>query len=278
MNYNSICPVCRNNDQLYTLKWSEYNIIHCTNCELDYCGEMIEKERGGDSSPVDPQGIKMMSDIFHKTGKMAMLFASKRKKIYESLLNRNCETVLEVGCGPGVFYKPWVDLNVQWDGVDINPHWKKFGEKNKVPISNAPIDSIMRQYDVIMAHQVIEHVEHPVEFMKIIKSLLKPKGIIHLELPNQSSLTAKLRKISPTFSNDYGFIQPPMHLRAFSRKTITHLFNSLNLNPQMVFTCGNTDRTWGQAREYNLNQKFFYSFSGLIGMGSLLIGLAQENS
>ena len=28
------------------------------------------------------------------------------------------------------------NLNVQWTGIDINPYWKKFGEKNKVPILN----------------------------------------------------------------------------------------------------------------------------------------------
>ena len=47
-----------------------------------------------------------------------------------------------------------------------------------------------------MAHQVIEHVEDPIVFMKDIKALLNPGGIVHLELPNQISLTARLRKIS----------------------------------------------------------------------------------
>ena len=40
------------------------------------------------------------------------------------------KTVLEVGCGPGVFYKPWVELNVNCTGIDINPIWKKFGKEN----------------------------------------------------------------------------------------------------------------------------------------------------
>ena len=48
---------------------------------------MIEKEIGGNSSPVNSSGIKMMSDIFHKTNDLAMILASKRKSIYEKLLN-----------------------------------------------------------------------------------------------------------------------------------------------------------------------------------------------
>ncbi|MBH10714.1 MAG: hypothetical protein CMG74_10275 [Candidatus Marinimicrobia bacterium] len=276
MNYNSVCPVCSNRDQLTSLKWRGYNIIHCNNCELDYCGEMNEKEIGGDSSPVNLQGIKMMSDLFYRTSDLAISFASRRKIIYEDFLNRPCKKVLEVGCGPGVFYKPWRDLNVEWTGTDINSYWKDFGKKNRVPISNESIDSIINKYDVVMAHQVIEHVEDPLKFMKRITELLEPGGIIHLELPNQNSLTAKLRKISPSLSHDYGFIQPPMHLRAYTEKTINYLYKRLNLSSEMIFVCGNTDHTWGQVREYSFFQKSLYTISNTLGMGSLLIGIAQK--
>jgi len=206
-----------------------------------------------------------------------MDLVSKRKNIYEKLLLRTCNKILDIGCGPGVFYKPWNQLNIEWQGVDINPYWSKFGKQNKIPISNQSIESIVDKFDVITAHQVIEHVQDPIAFMKSIKELLNPGGIIHLELPNQNSLTAKLRKISSKISFDYGFIQPPMHLRAYHKETIKLLFDSLNLESIMLFNCGNTDLTWGQVRDYNLTQKLIYGFSGKIGLGSLLIGLARLN-
>ena len=67
MNYNSICPVCQKSEQLNSFKWGIYNIIHCLNCRLDYCGEMDEKEKDGDSSPVHMPGITMMANMFYKT-------------------------------------------------------------------------------------------------------------------------------------------------------------------------------------------------------------------
>ena len=127
-----------------------------------------------------------------------------------------------------------------------------------------------------MAYQVIEHVEDPISFMESIMVRLKPGGIVHLELPNQNSLTSKLRKISPRLSYDYGFIQPPMHLRAFRKKTISRLFEEFKLDSKMVLTCGNTDKTWGQVRDYSLFQKSLYTITGGMGLGSLLIGLAQK--
>jgi len=276
MNFEKSCPVCTSSDKLIRFNWGEYPVIHCNQCGLDYCSQMVEKESGGNSSPVHMEGIEMMTKAFHKTNALAMKYAEKRLAIYESILNRKCQNVLEVGCGPGVFHRPWQESNVSWTGIDINPYWKKFGEKNQIPISNYSIDSINGQYDVVMAYQVIEHVEDPISFMESIMVRLKPGGIIHLELPNQNSLTSKLRKISSKLSYDYGFIQPPMHLRAFREKTIYRLFKNFNLDTKMVFTCGNTDKTWGQVRDYSLFQKYLYSITGGLGFGSLLIGMAQK--
>ena len=275
-NYNKSCPVCSGSDALNKFSWGEYPVIHCNQCGLDYCSQMVEKESGGNSSPVHMEGIEMMAKAFSKTNALAMKYAEKRLAIYESILNRKCQNVLEVGCGPGVFYRPWQESNVSWTGIDINPYWKEFGEKNQIPISNYSIDSLNGQYDVVMAYQVIEHVEDPISFMESIMARLKPGGIIHLELPNQNSLTSKLRQISSKLSYDYGFIQPPMHLRAFREKTIYRLFKNFNLDTKMVFTCGNTDKTWGQVRDYSLFQKYLYSITGGLGFGSLLIGMAQK--
>ena len=112
--------------------------------------------------------------------------------------------------------------------------------------------------------------------MEDIKLMLNPGGLIHLELPNQDSFTSKLRRISSTISHDYGFIQPPMHLRAYRQKTIKYLFDNLGFEPRMVFTCSNNDRKWGQVRDYNFRQKLIFSLAGKIRLGSLLVGLAQK--
>ena len=276
-NFEQSCPACRNGIDLVTIEWGEYSVIHCKVCGLDYCSRMVEKETGGDSSPVHLEGIEMMADSFHKTIDLAKRYTQKRLLFYESLLKRKCTNVLEVGCGPGVFFEHWQHSNVSWTGIDINPYWQEFGKANQIPITNQPIEALDQQFDVVMAHQVIEHVEDPISFMEAITSRLKPKGIIHLELPNQKSLTSRFRQISPNLSYDYGFIQPPMHLRAYCKRTINRLLEDCNLDNIMVFTCANTDKIWGQVRDYKLTQKALYSFTGKVGLGSLLIGIAQKD-
>ena len=112
--------------------------------------------------------------------------------------------------------------------------------------------------------------------MTLLTDRLRPGGILHLELPNHQSLTAKLRKISPFISKDYGFIQPPMHLRAYQRKTLQHLVNQLNMETKLITVYANNHPIWGQVRNWNMFQHLLYFVSGTLGMGSLLVGLAQK--
>ena len=132
------------------------------------------------------------------------------------------------------------------------------------------------KFDVIIAYQVLEHVKYPMSFMTLLTDRLRSGGILHLELPNHQSLTAKLRKISPFISKDYGFIQPPMHLRAYQRKTLQHLLNQLNMETKLITVYANNHPIWGQVRNWNMFQHLLYFISGTLGMGSLLVSLAQK--
>ena len=231
---------------------------------------------GGDSSPVHQQGIKMMADSFYNTQKLADRLCNSRLKVYEAMMGHPCQNVLEVGCGPGVFYQPFSIRSVDWTGIDINPYWKKFGQQNNVPISTQPLVEVEGKFDVVIAYQVLEHIKYPMSFMSLLTDRLQSGGIVHLELPNHQSLTAKIRKISPFISKNYGFIQPPMHLRAYQKKTLEYLVKQLNMETKLITEYANNHPTWGQVRSWNMFQHLLYFISGTFRMGSLLVGLAQK--
>ena len=232
-DYKNTCPICNETQELKENSWGSHIIFSCGNCRLDYCNNMIIKEKGGDSSPVHQQGIEMMAASFHTTRKLADRLCNARLKVYETFLGRPCRKVLEVGCGPGVFYRPFANRRVEWTGIDINSYWKQFGQQNGVPISTQPLVEVKGKFDVVMAYQVLEHVEDPRSFVTQLIGRLRSGGILHMELPNHQSLTAKMRKVSPLFSQNYGFIQPPMHLRAYQKRTLQYLLTRLNMETKL---------------------------------------------
>ena len=275
-DYKNKCPICNETQELKFFSWGSHIILSCGNCGLDYCDNMDIKKSDGDFSPVHQKGIEMMAASFHTTQKLADRLCNARLKAYETILDHPCRNVLEVGCGPGVFHRPFSIRKVNWTGIDINPYWKQFGQQNDVPISTQPLVNLEGKFDVVIAYQVLEHVEHPRSFMALLTNRLRSGGILHLELPNHQSLTAKIRKISPLFSQDYGFIQPPMHLRAYQRKTLQHLLNQMNMETKLITVYANNHPIWGQVRNWNMFQHLLYFISGTLGMGSLLVGLAQK--
>ena len=273
---NVVCPSCKSQKNFKQILWNDYSVYMCKTCELFFCKDIILKEKGGDSSPVNHSGIEMMKEAYFKTNKIANDYAKRRVVIYENFLNKKCEKILEVGCGPGVFSEPMKKINIDWRGIEINPFWIDFGKKNNLPISNENIQDIKTKFDVVCAHQVIEHIEDPVIFLENIRNSLKKGGVLHLELPNHNSFTSKLRRLSPKISYDYGFIQPPMHMRAYTKNSISYIVENNGFKIEKIFILSNNDKTWGQVRNYSLFQKIFFDLTGVFKQGSLIVLLATK--
>ena len=62
--------------------------------------------------------------------------------------------------------------------------------KNKIPILEKNLNEIKEKFDIITAHQVLEHVENPMKFMSQVLRILKPGGILYFEIPNHFSLSS----------------------------------------------------------------------------------------
>ena len=97
------CLVCENSESLEFKKWNDYQLYICPKCDLNFCLKMVEKEVGGDSSPVDQSGTLMMKDSFYKTKNLAKKIFNKRITFYENIMQKKCKSILEVGCVPGTF-------------------------------------------------------------------------------------------------------------------------------------------------------------------------------
>lgn len=97
------------------------------------------------------------------------------------LKNKN---VLDFGCGWGGFLrniKNYKSLN----GVELRKECIDHIQNNikKINISNN-INSFEKKFDVITAFHVIEHIPYQLKTIKILKSKLKPKGKIIIEVPH----------------------------------------------------------------------------------------------
>jgi SAM-dependent methyltransferase len=94
-------------------------------------------------------------------------------------------------------------------------------ETNASYIIHATIDQTDFQndfFDVITCFHVLEHLSDPLESIKQALSLLKPKGLIIVEVPNLDSLGFSM------FKKKWQPLEIPTHLNHFTPDTLQKLF------------------------------------------------------
>jgi 2-polyprenyl-3-methyl-5-hydroxy-6-metoxy-1,4-benzoquinol methylase len=143
--------------------------------------------------------------------------------------------VLDIGCNTGELLG---DLDKQFQingmGIDLNAQAIGIAQKSFPPIKfiegNFLRMEIKGEFDLILAVEVIEHIEEFKEFLNKVYSLLSKKGLFILSTPNQKAYFTKIRKFLLNIKDD------PTHLREFSVGQLEEILSSNNFKIIQVFT------------------------------------------
>ncbi len=142
--------------------------------------------------------------------------------------------LLDVGCSTGEFLEMASQTGrYVVDGIDISSEAARAASARlKKNIFAGTVDNIPvapESYDVVTAWEVIEHMAEPAKFLRTIRRLLKPDGLLCLSTPN----TNKLRNRFPGKPRDIFFI-PPEHLLYFSGRNLRLLATNCGYFPLTI--------------------------------------------
>lgn len=173
----------------------------------------------------------VLSDLGYDTGELktwekllrpvfTKLFYKRATYGYGDLFPRHVKNgkALEIGCGNAA-YLSYLKYH-GWDvvGLDLSSHSAKAAKENfdidvfVGQVENAPFPN--ESFDYIHLSHVVEHFYDPLESMKKVYDLLKPGGIIYVEVPNAEGISAKM-------SGEYWYgWDAPRHLYMFTPETL----------------------------------------------------------
>jgi SAM-dependent methyltransferase len=203
----SICPVCSGtdtelylDDQVRTISSESMGssrtrvchgrILRCASCRLGF-------------SELRPSGEAL-----------ANLYASLDNKTYENEQRARVRTaarhlriveryagpgrLLDVGCASGMFLRAAASKG--WAVVGVEPS-RVFFESARQNLSGCgevfctvlqKADLPPSSFDVITLWDVLEHITEPVNFLRVCERLLKPGGLLFVNVPDIESIQARL--------------------------------------------------------------------------------------
>lgn len=275
------CPVCGARDFQQAYEEGLVCYGRCGRCGLAYVASLAPDE---DPSVAGRKVIRTkdtynrdLVEGFDVREEQGRFFAPRRKAFYEHLLGRPVCSLLDVGCGSGYMARPWRELGVDYLGLEINPELLEVAHARGLPVLEQDFTEWDDggAYDVIFSSQVLEHILEPHRYLEQAARFLRPGGLLHLDVPNDNSLTARLRRLrKPT--GEYGFLQIPYHLIAYTQASMEHLLQSHPLEVRVLGPYANNHSVFGQTPRGSWKEQLVYALSAMLGMGSLLVLVAQK--
>jgi ubiquinone/menaquinone biosynthesis C-methylase UbiE len=211
-------------DRLLKVNSLKFAVVKCKNCGLVYLNPQptIEelKKYYPDDYPVYQSRkafsfnplYALLSKIKHK------IIKPKKPEIFQNIKRKKIK-FLDVGCGSGESLEKLRIEHPDWDfyGVDISKiACQKTKEKNFKIFQGELKDAKFpnNYFDTINLSHILEHLNNPKQTLQEARRILKPDGLIIINLPNIDSLTAKI------FRSYWYALDTPRHLYHFSPKTI----------------------------------------------------------
>lgn len=143
------------------------------------------------------------------------------------------KTLLDIGCGTGDFLAICKNNGWKVEGVEPNKNARKLAEskvnKNDVAAIFTNINELeSKKFDVITLWHVLEHVPNLETYISKLKSLLKPKGVLVVAVPNFKSYDALYYK------QFWAAFDVPRHLWHFSKTAIQKLFKKEHMHVEIM--------------------------------------------
>lgn len=148
-------------------------------------------------------------------------------------LGSHCN-VLEIGCGEGGNLIPFYEKGCRITGVDLSVNRikqareffdKKGIEGNLLASDIFSVNTLQETFDIVLIHDVIEHIADKISFLEHIKRFLKPDGILFFGFP--------------AWQMPFGGHQQIGHSPITSRLPFVHLLPGF-LYPGFLKLCGET--------------------------------------
>lgn len=253
-------------------------------------GELLEQPPSDDVVATAPGHFALLREQYGRHREVSEALLEERLAVYVRHLGGPPRHWLEVGPGNGVLSDLLPPRGCTWLGVEYDEAMAaamRADGKNvlQADFSGVEPETLMNGavranggFDIVSFSQVLEHVRRADRFLANAFAALRPGGLLHVDVPNDSGLTAKLRRANPRASG-YGEVVPPHHMIAYSPQSLRAALEAAGFEVLDLFGCRYDHPVFGlpHARmNKSAKLRLIWALSGLVGGGGNLVALARK--
>ncbi len=187
-----------------------YDIVRCRECRLAF----TDARTAPPPSELYPH-FEQNDTAAQRSARSALsLFTSQRARLVEGA--KSSGRLLDYGAGSGALARFMAERG--FEAVGLEPY--SLGTTLEEPglrLVRAPLAQVkesLGKFDVITMWHVLEHLEHPVELLAELHSMLAPGGVLVVSVQNFASWQSEV------FKGGWFHLDPPRHLLQFEPATL----------------------------------------------------------
>lgn len=218
------CPICNADHFSPLFEKNGLDFVRCKNCTFVYVNPRLRQDlvEEGYGEGGEAESNRLWADVLLSPAQQSFndnAYAFLLDRIEEELPKKG--KLLDVGCSVGHFLSLASARGYEVEGIEIEPKARTYARAEGFTVHDAKLEELAlpaNSYDVITMLGLIEHLPHPVNFMREAHRILRPGGIVVFNgVPNIQSLTVMmLRENARTFNGRN-------HLGYYSPRTLTKL-------------------------------------------------------
>ena len=166
--------------------------------------------------------------LFDKVYQLVKNHTLKKKLKLINSFKTEEKTILDVGAGTGDFLKVCKTGGWKITGIEPSDKAREYAKSKNIVLYENLNQVENNQFDVITLWHVLEHIPILVEYIKQLKKLLKPNGVLIIAVPNHKSFDAK------HYKEFWAAYDVPRHLWHFSKTAISKLFSLVDMNVEKI--------------------------------------------
>lgn len=241
-----LCPICESQTSasiVADIVWASpipgpksYLAVRCSRCSVMAAEPMPSSEVLDEYYSNYHQ--TQTHELEYRTTELPRLHDPIIDELLKHIKNRSGPSFFDYGFGAGAFLIRLAERGFPAIGAD-------FGSQNVdqihrlsssrglairvYEIGDLGMEDVGREsIDCLTMFQVIEHLPNPLQALRRLRHLLKPYGIVYIEVPHQEGLFFHVKNlIRPVINrrNMWGPLSPPQHVLGFNRDSLRTLID-----------------------------------------------------